>query len=92
METILDDELYYYICDEQGYRVGLEPADPRPKKRARVNPLGENVYLLPDGTLKKDEDLIVACQRTWLHNAYRPGGPMFKKNLASVNSRWGQTE
>jgi hypothetical protein len=83
METIHDSEHYYYVCDDQGYRIGLEPVDPRPKKRVRVNPLGENAYLRPNGSVKREEDLVVACQRMWLHNAYRPEGPMYKKHRAN---------
>jgi len=81
METILDSEHYYYVCDEQGYCTGLEPADPRPKKRVRVNPLAQNAHLKADGSVKREEDLIVACQRMWLHNAYRPDGFMYRKHL-----------
>ena len=81
MEMIHDSEHYYYVCDDQGYRIGLEPVDPRPKKRARVNPLGENAYLKADGSVKREEDLVVACQRMWLHNAYRPDGFMYRKHL-----------
>jgi hypothetical protein len=80
---ILDFEHYYYICDEQGYYIGFEPADPRPKKRTRVNPLGENAYLKADGSVKREEDLVVACQRMWLHNAYRPDGFMYRKHRAN---------
>ena len=90
METLLRDELYYWIQADNGDYVGMQPVDLRPKKKRRVNPIGENVYLLPDETLKFDEDLIVACQRTWLHHAYKPGGRMFKKNLASAGLRWGR--
>lgn len=91
METLLSDELYYYVQADNGDYTGLQPVDLRPKKKRRLNPIGENVYLLPDETLKFDEDLIVTCQRMWLHHAYKPGGLMFKKNFAAASLRWGQT-
>jgi hypothetical protein len=59
----------------------LSDLDKPPAKRQKFNPLGEDVHLLPDGTIKRDEDLIIACQRTWLHNAYKPDGPMYKKHM-----------
>jgi hypothetical protein len=91
METIKDYEHHYILCDDIGQRTGTELVDTRPKKRARTNPVAEDVFLLPDGSIQKDEDRIVACQRIWIHNAYRPDGRMFRKNLASVSLRWGQT-
>lgn len=83
MEMILIDEMYYYVQSDKGDYMGLQPVDFRPKKRARPNPVGEDIHLLPDGTIKRDEDLIVKCQRTWIHNAYKPGGPMYRKHLAN---------
>lgn len=83
MEMILIDEMYYYVQSAKGDYTGLQPVDIRPKKKRRLNPTGENVYLLPSGTVKKDEDTIVKCQRTWIHNAYKPGGPMYHKHLAN---------
>jgi hypothetical protein len=92
METLLSDELYYYVQADNGNYVGLQPVDLRPKKKRRLNPTGENVYLLPDGTLKWDKDLVVMCQRMWLHKAYKPGGIMYRKFLesTSVGLRWDQ--
>jgi hypothetical protein len=43
-------------------------------KRFRYNPIGHNVYLLPCGSVVKDEDKIIMAQRIWLHNYYKPGG------------------
>ena len=90
METQLNDELYYYVQSPDGSYTGLQPVDLRPKKKARMNPIGENIYLLPDETLKRDEDLIVKCQRIWLHNAYKPGGKMYQKILTFASSRRDQ--
>lgn len=60
------------------------PKDERPLKRHKPNPLGENAYLLADGSIKKDEDLIIFLQRTWKDKAYTPGtGCMYLKTLSS---------
>ena len=44
-------------------------------KYQRSNPVGEDVYLLPDGTIVRDEDKIIKAQRIFKHNYYRAGGP-----------------
>jgi hypothetical protein len=44
-------------------------------KYQRPNPIGEDIHLLPDGTIERDEDKIIRAQRIFLHNWYRPGGP-----------------
>ena len=82
----MEEELFTVVrvktgeeCGEIGF-----PSDPRPLKRLRLNPVGENIYLLPDGSIKKDEDLIVFLQRTWKDKAYTPGtGSMYLKTLSS---------
>ena len=51
------------------------------EKRRRFNPLGEDVYLLPDGRIIRDEDKIIAIQRSWKERVYVPGGKMYKKVL-----------
>jgi hypothetical protein len=44
-------------------------------KYLKPNPVGEDVYLDPDGvTIHKDEDKIVRAQRIFKHNYYKPGG------------------
>jgi len=59
------------------------PKDERPLKRHKPNPLGENAHLLPDGSIRKDEDLIIFLQRTWKEKAYVPGsGCMYLKSLS----------
>ena len=47
-------------------------------KKRRVNNIGENLYLNSDFSIERDEDRIVALQRLWLHNAYKPGGLMYR--------------
>jgi|688.fasta_scaffold66053_8 hypothetical protein len=44
-------------------------------KYQRGNPLGEDVHLMPDGTIVRDEDNIIMAQRIFKHNWYKPGGP-----------------
>ena len=44
-------------------------------KYYKPNPVGENVYLLPDGTIVRDEDKIINAQRIFKHNYYRANGP-----------------
>lgn len=64
---------------------------PPPGKRIKLNPIGEDAYLLPDGTVVLDEDKVVFLQRTWLHKAYSPpSGAMYVKLASSWSS--GQTE
>jgi len=77
--------------------LSLFAADPTPRKKRRLNSLGEDVYLFPDGKVKRDEDSIVAAQRIWRERAYLPGtGVMYLKGLERFNGalghRLGQTE
>jgi len=44
-------------------------------KYRRPNPVGEDVYLNPDGTITRDEDKIIRAQRIFLQNFYKPDGP-----------------
>jgi hypothetical protein len=48
-------------------------------KYQRANPVGEDVYLLPNGTIVRDEDKIIKAQRIFKHNWYKPGGPWDRK-------------
>jgi hypothetical protein len=48
-------------------------------KKRRINPLGENVYLLTDGSIVRDEDKIIAAQGIWKERAYAPPGTLFAK-------------
>ena len=51
-------------------------------KFRKLNPLGEDMYLRPDGTIEKDVDKIIFIQRWWLNRLYRyPDGIFFKKIL-----------
>lgn len=44
-------------------------------KYFKPNPVGEDVYLMPDGTIERDEDKIIKAQRIFKQNYYRAGGP-----------------
>ena len=46
-------------------------------KRIRHNPIGENVYLLHNEKIHREEDSIIAAQRIWKERAYAPPGSLF---------------
>ena len=50
-------------------------------KYRRLNPLGEDAYLMPDGTVILDENKIIKAQRIFIHNYYKPGGPWSQKTI-----------
>jgi hypothetical protein len=57
-------------------------------KKRRLNPTGENVFLRPDGwSITKDEDKIIAVQRIWKHEYYKPDGKGFLKSLEAFKTR-----
>ena len=57
------------------------------EKKRRPNPTGENVFLDADGwSIHKDEDKIVAIQRIWKHEYYKPNGKGFLKAIVSYNA------
>lgn len=55
-------------------------------KYRRPNPVGEDMYLLPDGTIISDEFKIVRVQRIFKHNYYKPGGRGNQKILKKYAS------
>ena len=44
-------------------------------KYQRANPVGEDMYLRPNGTVESDEAKIIRAQQIFKHNYYQPGGP-----------------
>ena len=52
----------------------------------RPNPVGEDAYLMPDGTVIFDETKIIKAQRIFLHNYYKPDGPWARKVVAKKES------
>jgi hypothetical protein len=66
------------------------------EKKPRRNPLGEDIYLLPDGAIVRDEDKIIAVQRIWKERVYSPPGTpfaargkMYRRALERFNSATG---
>jgi len=55
-------------------------------KYRRVNPVGEDARLRPDGTIEFDEDKIVRAQRIFKHNYYKPGGKGNRRVLEKYQS------
>jgi hypothetical protein len=51
-------------------------------KRVRLNPVGEDIYLNPDGSISRDEDKIVRAQQIFKHNYYKPDGRGASKILS----------
>ncbi len=55
-------------------------------KYQKPNPVGEDAYLMPDGTVVFDEHKIVAAQRIFKHNYYKPDGPGARRALEKYTS------
>jgi hypothetical protein len=58
-------------------------------KFRRLNPLGEDVYLRPDGTVEKDIDKIIFVQRWWCDRLYRHPDGIFFKKIFTKNKTYG---
>jgi hypothetical protein len=54
-------------------------------KKRRLNSTGENVFLHPDGSVEREEDKIIAAQRIWRHEYYKPDGKGFLKAFESFS-------
>lgn len=50
-------------------------------KRLKLNPIGEDIYLNPDGSISRDEDKIIRAQQIFKHNYYKPDGKWAAKIL-----------
>jgi len=61
----------FYITDFENCR----------NKGRRINPLGEDMYLRPDGSIEKDIYKIIFIQRWWLDRLYRYGNGIFYKKI-----------
>lgn len=68
------------------YKSAPDYEDGKVLKYLKPNPIGENIYLNPDGTITWDEDKIVNVQRIFKHNYYKPGGKGSKKVLKKYES------
>ena len=51
-------------------------------KRQRCNPVGEDIHILPDGSLDHDEHKIIKIQRIFKDNYYKPDGKGAKMILS----------
>jgi hypothetical protein len=58
----------YFVCD-------VDTNMGKVLKYQKPNPLGEDVYLRPDGTIESDESKIISAQRIFKENYYKAGGP-----------------
>jgi hypothetical protein len=70
--TLLSVMLYY--C-ESDYMLG------KIIKKSRPNPTGQDIHLNTDGTIRRDEDLIISAQRIFKHNWYKEGGPGWRRAM-----------
>ena len=59
-------------------------------KYQRPNPVGEDMYLRPDGTIESDEAKIVRAQQIFKHNYYQAGGMWDRKTREKYMSSPGQ--
>ena len=49
------------------------------KKRLKLNPPGENLWLRPDGTILSEMDVIIKLQRRVIHRLWHPDSPLVEK-------------
>ena len=70
-----------YIGNDN-YKSDFDSRVYQPMKRQRCNPVGEDIYLLPDGSLVRDEDKIIKIQRIFIDNYYNPDGKGAKMILS----------
>jgi len=68
------------FLSDQDHKVG------KVVKYRQLNPIGEDMYLGPDGTIVSDESKIVKVQRIFKHNYYKPGGRGSRKVLEKYGS------
>lgn len=63
------------FCSPPDWQLGKEV------KRAKLNPVGDDIYLNPDGTITRDEDKIIRAQQIFKHNYYKPDGKWAVKTM-----------
>jgi hypothetical protein len=78
----MDGSLIVYICD---FVADIDVECGKQVKKRRLNGTGENIFLRPDGTVEREEDKIIAVQRIWKHEYYKPDGKGFLKGLKSFD-------
>ena len=75
-----------FLC-ENDYQMG------KVIKYFKPNPVGEDVYLDPDGvTIHRDEDKIVRAQRIFKHNYYKPDGRGWRKVIERLENVSGPAQ
>lgn len=55
-------------------------------KYRKPNPIGEDAYIMPDGTVILDETKIIKAQRIFIHNYYKPDGVWAQKTIKKYAS------
>ena len=70
-----------YIGNDN-YKSDFDSRVYQPQKRQRCNPVGEDIHLLPDGSLVHDEHKIIKIQRIFIENYYNPDGKGAKMILS----------
>jgi hypothetical protein len=68
-----------FVC-EKDWEVG------KVLKYMKPNPVGEDAYLMPDGTVTLDETKIIKAQRIFIHNYYKPDGVWAQKTMKKYAS------
>jgi hypothetical protein len=69
-----------YIGNDN-YKSDFDSRVYQPQKRHWCNPVGEDIHILTDGSLVRDEDAIVRAQRIFKHNYYKPEGRGCRKAI-----------
>jgi len=71
-----------YIVNVDFYKSDFDSRQYQPMKRQRFNPVGEDIHILPDGSLDHDEHKIIKIQRIFKDNYYKPDGKGAKMILS----------
>ena len=71
-----------YIVNVDFYKSDFDSRQYQPMKRQRFNPVGEDIHILPDGSLVNDEHKIIKIQRIFKDNYYKPEGKGAKMILS----------
>ena len=71
-----------YIVNVDFYKSDFDSRQYQPAKRQRFNPVGEDIHILPDGSLARDEHKIIKIQRIFKENYYKPDGKGAQKILS----------
>jgi hypothetical protein len=71
-----------YIVNVDFYKSDFDSRQYQPAKRQRFNPVGEDIHILPDGSLARDEDKIIKIQQIFKENYYKPDSKGAQKILS----------